>query len=43
MSYIAPANEPSKKVAERLGARYEETIELLSFGPHCVYRYPRPE
>ncbi len=42
VSYIAPCNEPSKRVAERLGARYEATIELLDFGPHCVYRYPRP-
>lgn len=43
VSYIDPENEPSKRVAERLGARYEATIELLSLGPHCVYRYPRPE
>ena len=41
VSYIHPENEPSKKVAERLGARYEKTIELLDFGPHCVYRYPK--
>ena len=41
VSYIDPENEPSKRVAERLGARYETTIELLSFGPHCVYRYAR--
>ncbi len=43
VSYIDPSNEASKHVAERLGARYESTIELLDFGPHCVYRYPRPE
>lgn len=42
VSYIDPANEPSKRVAERLGARFEWIIELLSLGPHCVYRYPRP-
>jgi len=42
VSYIKPANEPSKRVAERLGAHYEATIALLGFGPHCVYRYPRP-
>ncbi len=41
VSYIHPDNEPSKRVAQRLGARYEETIELLDYGPHCVYRYPR--
>lgn len=43
VSYIDPANEPSKKVAERLGAHFEEIIDLLSFGPHCVYRYPPPD
>lgn len=42
VSYIDPENEPSKKVAERLGARLDGVIELMSFGPHCVYRYPRP-
>ena len=42
VSYIHPENEPSKRVAERLGARFEKTIELLTHGPHCVYRYPRP-
>lgn len=42
VSYIDPGNEPSKRVAERLGARYDTTIELLDLGPHCVYRYPRP-
>jgi len=42
VSYIDPANEPSIRVAERLGARFEKVIELLSLGPHCVYRYPRP-
>lgn len=43
VSYIDPGNEPSKRVAERLGARFEEVIELLTYGLHCVYRYPRPE
>jgi RimJ/RimL family protein N-acetyltransferase len=43
VSYIAPENEPSKRVAERLGARYEQTIELLKLGPHCVYRYPNSQ
>ena len=42
VSYVHPDNEPSKRVAERLGARYEKTIELLDYGPHCVYRYPKP-
>ena len=39
VSYIDPANEPSKKLAIRLGAHYDQTIELLDFGPHEVYRY----
>lgn len=39
VSYIDPDNHASKLVAERLGARYEKTIELVTFGPHCVYRY----
>lgn len=42
VSYIHPENEPSKRVAERLGAKYEKIIELGGHGPHCVYRYPRP-
>lgn len=40
-SYIHFANEASKRVAKRLGARYERTTELLDHGPHCVYRHPR--
>ena len=43
ISYIHPDNEPSKRVAERLGARYEKTLELGTHGPHCVYRYPKPQ
>ena len=39
VSYIDPVNEPSKKLALRLGAHYDQTIELLDFGPHEVYRY----
>ena len=42
ISYIHPDNDPSKRVAERLGALYEETVELGTHGPHCVYRYPTP-
>ncbi len=42
VSYIHPENGPSKQVAERIGASHETTIELLDFGPHCVYRYPKP-
>lgn len=43
VSYIDPDNEPSIRLAERLGGRYEETIELLDFGPHRVYRYRKEE
>lgn len=43
VSYIAADNLPSIKLAERLGAKYEKTIELLHFGPHGVYRYPTPK
>jgi len=39
VSYIDPANEPSKKLALRLGATLDSTIELLDFGLHEVYRY----
>ena len=39
VSYIDPANEPSKKLALRLGATYDKTEPLLDFGLHEVYRY----
>lgn len=39
VSYIDPANMPSKKLAMKLGATHTETISLLDFGPHEVYRY----
>ncbi|MGB0525462.1 MAG: GNAT family N-acetyltransferase [Flammeovirgaceae bacterium] len=39
VSYIDPSNEASKKLALRLGAKYDQTIDLLDFGPHLVYRY----
>lgn len=39
VSYIDPENEASKKLALRLGAKLDQTIELLDFGPHEVYRY----
>lgn len=40
VSYIDPDNIPSQKVAERMGAKMEEIIELLDLGPHCVFRHP---
>jgi len=39
VSYIDSVNEPSKKLAQRLGGKYDKTIDLLDFGPHEVYRY----
>ena len=39
VSYIDARNEPSKKLALRIGAVYDKTIDLLDFGPHEVYRY----
>jgi len=42
VSYIDPANEPSKRLAERLGATFETVINLGGLGPHCVYRHPPP-
>ena len=41
VSYIAPSNAPSKRVAERLGATLETEIDLLDCGRHCVYRYAK--
>lgn len=39
VSYIEPNNAASMNVATRLGAEREDTIDLASFGPHCVFRY----
>ncbi len=39
VSYIDASNEPSKKLAIKLGAHPDQTIDLLEFGPHEVYRY----
>ncbi|MEO0471853.1 MAG: GNAT family N-acetyltransferase [Bacteroidota bacterium] len=39
VSYIDPANKPSQKLALRLGATLDTSIELLDFGLHEVYRY----
>lgn len=39
VSYVDPNNGSSKKLALRLGAQYDGTINLLDFGPHQVYRY----
>jgi RimJ/RimL family protein N-acetyltransferase len=42
VSYIHPDNAPSKRVARRLGAYCEETIELHGHTVD-VYRHPGPE
>jgi RimJ/RimL family protein N-acetyltransferase len=42
VSCIAPANAPSQRVAARLGAACERTIELRGF-PVGLYRHPDPE
>ena len=39
VSYIDPSNAPSIKLAESLGASFEQTIELVEHGPHRVYRH----
>ena len=39
VSYIDEENKASIKLAEKLGGRREEEIQLLDFGPHQVYRY----
>jgi RimJ/RimL family protein N-acetyltransferase len=39
VSYIDPSNEPSMRLANRLGAVRESTIELASHGPHHVFRH----
>lgn len=39
VSYIDSSNEPSKKLAIKLGGHFDEKIDLLDFGSHEVYRY----
>ena len=39
VSYIDPKNQPSIRLAERLGGKLERTIKLLEYGDHMVYRY----
>ncbi|HKN64089.1 MAG TPA: hypothetical protein VJV76_07145 [Gaiellaceae bacterium] len=41
ISLIAPGNDRSKLVAERLGARPEQTVQLPGHGPHSVWVHPR--
>ena len=39
VSYIDPRNEPSMRLARRLGAVQEADIELSSYGTHGVFRH----
>lgn len=39
VSYIVADNSPSISLAKKLGARYEQTIDLVDQGPHLVYRH----
>lgn len=44
VSYIAPGNAKSIRLAERLGARREPADRRQGLDPDClVYRHPRPE
>jgi RimJ/RimL family protein N-acetyltransferase len=40
ISLIEPRNIRSQRVAERLGARPGETIQLPQLGPHVVWEHP---
>ena len=39
VSYIDSNNRPSINLANKLGAQFDKTIELMHHGPHDVYRY----
>jgi len=39
VSYIDPRNEPSIRLAKRLGAVYEGVLDLATHGPHGVFRH----
>ena len=41
VSLITETNLRSQHVAERLGARPEQTVELPGYGPHVVWVHPR--
>lgn len=41
VSLIAPDNVRSRRVAARLGAVPEQTVELPGYGPHLVWVHPR--
>ena len=39
VSYIDPENIPSIKLAESIGAKPEQIIDLAGHGPHRIYRH----
>jgi RimJ/RimL family protein N-acetyltransferase len=41
VSLITEANLRSQHVAQRLGARPEQTVELPGYGPHVMWVHPR--
>ena len=41
VSAIAPANVRSQRLAERLGAKPGETVELFDNGPHVLWEHSR--
>jgi RimJ/RimL family protein N-acetyltransferase len=41
ISLIAPGNARSQRVAEKLGCRPGETVDLPDGGPHVVWAHPR--
>ena len=41
ISLIVSDNVRSQRVAERLGATPDETVELPGYGPHVVWEHPR--
>ena len=41
VSLITAENLRSQQVAQRLGARPEQTVELPGYGPHLVWAHPR--
>ncbi|KAJ54715.1 acetyltransferase [Actibacterium mucosum KCTC 23349] len=43
ISLVAPGNDGSARVAERLGAVKETEFDHAKFGPLTIYRHPAPE
>lgn len=43
ISLVAPGNDASARVAQRLGAKMERAFTHARFGPLHIYRHPAPE